>query len=93
MDPTPLRLIAVGIVVIAVGSLQARGPLATIRRLDQTAANLDRYEKWRGKRAADEPEGPTGADVMRAQMRQRVILWGGVAATGVVLVLLGLFVA
>jgi hypothetical protein len=37
-----------------------------------------------------EADGPTGADVMRAQMRQRVLLWGVVIGAGAVLVVLGL---
>ena len=65
------------------------GPLATIRHLDQTQANLDRYETWRGKQTGVEAEGPTGADIMRQQMRQRLLLWGGVAAAGVVSVIVG----
>lgn len=93
MDSIALVLVATGIVAIIVGALQGRGPLATMRRLDQTAANLYRYEQWRGKRGGVEPEGPTGAEVMRARMRQRVMLWGAVAGTGVVLVVIGLLLA
>ncbi len=70
-------------------SLQIRGPLATIRRLDETEANLARYETWRGKQTGPQADGPTGADEMRSQMRQRVVLWGVVAGAGVVSVLRG----
>lgn len=90
MDVMGLALIVGGIAAIAVGVLQVRGPLATIRRLDQTEANLERYETWRGRRTGVDADGPTGADVMRAQMRQRVLLWGVVIAAGAVLVVLGL---
>ncbi|HSM33842.1 MAG TPA: hypothetical protein VK987_07105 [Anaerolineae bacterium] len=90
MDIVGLALIAGGIAAIAVGALQVRGPLATIRRLDQTEANLERYETWRGKRTGVDADGPTGADVMRAQMRRRALLWGVVIAAGAVLVVLGL---
>jgi hypothetical protein len=90
MDIVGLALIVGGIAAIAVGILQVRGPLATIRRLDQTEANLERYETWRGRRTGVEADGPTGADVMRAQMRQRVLLWGVVIGAGAVLVVLGL---
>ncbi len=90
MDVVSLVLVAGGIVAIVVGALQARGPLATIRRLDETQANLSRYESWRGKQTGPQADGPTGADEMRSQMRQRVMLWGGVAAAGIVLVALGI---
>ena len=87
-----LALIATGIVAIVVGVLRMRGPLATIRQLDATAANLERYETWRGKQTGVEADGPTGADEMRAQMRQRMILWGAVAGGGIVLIVVGLVV-
>ncbi len=85
-----LLLILGGIAAIAIGALRVRGPLATIRRLDATEANLARYETWRGKQTGVQAEGPTGADIMRAQMRQRVMLWGGLIGAGVVLIVLGL---
>jgi hypothetical protein len=90
MDMVGLVLIIGGIAAIAVGALRVRGPLATIRRLDQTEANLARYETWRGRRTGVDADGPTGADVMRAQMRQRVLLWSAVIGVGVVAIVLGL---
>ena len=88
-----LVLIAIGLVAVAVGIFRIRVTLATIRRLDQTEANLDRYDAWRGKRSELDAGGPTGADEMRAVMRQRVIIWGGVIVVGVMLVLAGLVFA
>ncbi len=90
MGALSLVLIAGGIVAVIVAALQMRGPLATVRRLDEAQANIDRYETWRGKQTGVQAEGPTGADEMRAQMRQRLILWGVVAGAGVVSVLVGL---
>jgi hypothetical protein len=90
MDIVGLLLIVGGVAAIAVGALRIRGPLATIRRLDQTEANLARYETWRGRRTGVDADGPTGADVMRAQMRQHVLLWSAVIGAGVVAILLGL---
>jgi len=90
MDIVGLVLIIGGIAAIAVGALRVRGPLATIRRLDQTEANLARYETWRGRRTGVDADGPTGADEMRAQMRQRVLLWSAVIGAGVVAIVLGL---
>lgn len=86
-------LIAGGIVAVIVGVLRIRDPLATIRRLDATEANLARYETWRGKQTGPQADGPTGADEMRAQMRQRVIVWGVLAGAGVVSVFAGLLAA
>ena len=91
MEAIGLVLIVGGIAAIAVGVLQVRGPLATIRHLDQTQANLERYDSWRGKNTGVQADGPTGADIMRAQMRQRVLLWGGLIAVGIVSIVLGLF--
>ena len=93
MDVFSLVLIAGGIVAIVVGALQMRGPLAAIRRLDEAQANIERYETWRGKQTGAQADGPTGADVMRAQMRQRLIIWGAVAGAGAVSVLVGLIAA
>jgi hypothetical protein len=90
MDVLGIVLIVGGIAAIAVAVLQMRGPLATIRRLDETQANLERYESWRGKQTGVQADGPTGADVMRSQMRQRLVLWGAIAGAGVLSVLLGL---
>lgn len=92
MDILGLVLIVGGVAAIVIGVLQARGPLATIRHLDATQANLERYETWRGKQTGVQSDGPTGADIMRAQMRQRLILWGVVIGAGVVSVVLGLAV-
>lgn len=90
MDVLAIVLIVGGIAAIVVAVLQMRGPLATIRRLDETQANLERYESWRGKQTGVQADGPTGADVMRSQMRQRLVLWGAIAGAGVLSLLLGL---
>jgi hypothetical protein len=90
MEPLSLVLIVSGVIAMAVGALQIRAPLAEIRRLDETAANLERYDTWRGKHTGVETDGPTGADEMRAQMRQRVMMWGVVIGAGVVSMMVGL---
>lgn len=90
MSPLGLLLIAAGVAAIIIGALRIRGPIATIRRLDETAANLERYTSWRGRDTSVEAEGPTGADEMRALMRQRAILWGALIVVGVVLLAAGL---
>jgi hypothetical protein len=90
VSPLSLVLVAAGVVAVAVGALRIRAPLATIRRLDETAANLDRYDTWRGRSTDVEAEGPTGADEMRALMRREGILWGGLVVVGIVLIVAGL---
>lgn len=92
MDVIGLVLILGGLAAVAVGVLQVRGPLATIRHLDQTQANLDRYDSWRGKNTGVQAEGPTGADVMRAQMRQRLLLWGALIVAGAISIVAGVLV-
>jgi len=92
MEMLGLVLIIGGTAAIIVAALQMRGPLATVRRLDETQANLERYETWRGKRTGVEADGPTGADEMRAQMRRRLTLWGVVIGAGVVSIVVGLVV-
>jgi hypothetical protein len=87
-----LLLVAAGIAAIAVGALRIRGPLGTIRRLDETAANLERYDSWRGRNTGVQAEGPTGADEMRRLMRQRVVAWGVLIASGIGLLVAGLIV-
>jgi uncharacterized membrane protein HdeD (DUF308 family) len=88
-----LVLWLVGLALLGAGIAMIRGPLARYRQLQETEANLRKYEAWRGgsRRTAVEP-GVTGADVMKAQMRQRAQLWGGVAAAGIVLIVLGFII-
>ena len=90
MDPLSIAFVVAGIAAIVVGAFQARGPRATIRHLDETEANLTRYEAWRGKNTGVGADGPTGADIMRQQMRQRLLLWGGLIGAGAVSIVVGL---
>lgn len=92
MELLGLALIVAGVAAIAVGAFRIRGPLATIRRLDAADANLRRYETWRGRDTSVQADGPTGADEMRALMRQRVILWGALIGAGAVGVIAGLII-
>ena len=90
MTTLGLVLVVLGIALIALAAWMVRGPLATIRHLDATAADLRRYDEWRGGRHEVDDAGPTGADVMRAQMRQRLLLWAAVGIAGAALVVIGL---
>ena len=88
-----LVLIVAGVGAIVVGALKMRGPRAAIRRLDEAQANLARYETWRGKPTGVASDGRSGADEMRAQMRQRLMLWGIVVGAGVASIVVGLISA
>jgi hypothetical protein len=85
-----LLLVVAGVVLIAVAVWLARAPLATIRHLDATEANLRRYDEWRGGRRADTGGGTTGADEMRGYMRRRLLVLAAVGIAGAVLVVVGL---
>ncbi len=74
----------------ALGIWQVRQPLAHYRSLEATAANLRRYDDWRGGRVGDGSR--TGADEMRDLLRNRVRLWAGVTIAGIVLVVLGFLI-
>jgi hypothetical protein len=91
MSPVGFALVAVGLALIIVGLLRARGPWARYQALRAQEANAERYRAWRGG-PAETAGGTTGADVMkvvlRAQVRQALL----VAAAGVVLCLAGLVV-
>jgi hypothetical protein len=92
MEPLGLVLIVAGVTAIAVGAFQVRGPRAAIRRLDAADANLRRYDTWRGRDTSVQADGPTGAEEMRALMRQRVLLWGGLIVGGSVAIVAGLLI-
>ncbi len=82
---------AAGVVLIVLGTLQVRAPLARYRQLQATEANLRRYDDWRGSRLVDDSER-TGADEMKDYLRSRVRLWGALIVVGVVLVVAGFLV-
>lgn len=86
-----LLLWLVGAVVIVLGAVQVRAPLARYRQLQATEANLRRYDDWRGSRLIDDSER-TGADEMKDYLRGRVRLWAMVIVAGVALVVAGLII-
>ena len=76
-----------GAVLIAAGYLQARGPWARYGELRSQAANIARYEGWRGTRLRS--EGPSAADLLAEQLLRRARLWALVAVVGFGLVFAG----
>lgn len=87
-----IALWAAGMALVALGVLRVRGPLERRRALDATTENLRRYDEWRGNRLRPEPGERTGADVMRDELKRQVTLWGGVAAAGIICIVLGFLV-
>ena len=90
MTPLGIVLVIGGVVALAIALWRIRAPLAHIRRLDETQANIERYEVWRGRNTDVEAEGPTGADEMRALLRRRTLGWGVLAAVGAGAIVAGL---
>lgn len=78
-----------GAALLVAGVLALRRPLARYRELQATQANLDRYESWRGGRRTAASDGVSGADVMREQLRSRLLRWGLVLGAGIALIVAG----
>ena len=78
-----------GVALIVFGAMTIRRPLARLRDLEATQANLRRYDSWRGGRRTAVDPGVTGADIMRQVLRAQIRKWAVVIAAGVVLVIAG----
>jgi hypothetical protein len=76
-----------GIALIALGYLRARGPWSRYQQLRSQEANLARYEGWRGTRLRD--DGPSAASIMAQELRRKAQVAGLVAVVGFVLVFVG----
>jgi hypothetical protein len=76
-----------GIALIALGYLRARGPWSRYQQLRSQEANLARYDGWRGTRLRD--DGPSAASMMAAELRRKAQIAGLVAILGFVLVFVG----
>jgi hypothetical protein len=78
---------SLGVALIAVGYLRAKGPWARYQELKAQEANISRYEGWRGTRLRD--DGPSAASIMAEQMRRRAQIGGLILIAGFVLVFVG----
>ncbi|MFO1540324.1 MAG: hypothetical protein ACKOTZ_07740 [Chloroflexota bacterium] len=87
-----LVLLVAGVALLALGLVTVRQPLARLRSLRATQANLARYDDWRGARLRPEPGEKTGADLMLDVLRRTVIIRGAIAGAGAILILAGLLV-
>jgi hypothetical protein len=87
MGPINLLCWVLGVVLMAVGYLRAKGPWSRYQELKSQEANIARYEGWRGTRLRD--DGPSAASMMAAELRRRAQIGGLVLVAGFVLVFLG----
>jgi hypothetical protein len=87
VGPVNLLFWGLGVVLIAVGYLRAKGPWSRYQALKEQEANISRYEGWRGTRLRD--EGPSGASLMAAEMRRQAQIGGLVVIAGFILVFVG----
>ena len=86
MELVNVALWVLGIALIAVGYLRAKGPWARYQGLKSQQDNVARYEAWRG---GVRDGGTSGATVMMEMARREARLWGAVAIVGFVLVFAG----
>lgn len=86
-----LLLWLVGVALVAIALWRVRVPFGRMTELDRIADNAKRYESWRGgaSRTAAGAGERTGADEMRDVLRRQVVLWAGVGAVGLLLVVGG----
>jgi hypothetical protein len=87
MGPINLICWVLGVALIALGYLRARGPWNRYQELKEQEANISRYEGWRGTRLRD--DGPSAASIMAQEMRRRAQLGGLILIVGFALVFAG----
>ena len=87
MGPINLLCWGLGVVLIAVGYVRARGPWSRYQALKAQEANIARYEGWRGTRLRD--DGPSAASLMAQELLRKAQLGGLIAIAGFVLVFVG----
>ena len=69
MGPINLICWVLGVALIALGYLRARGPWNRYQELKEQEANIARYEGWRGTRLRD--DGPSAASIMAQRSEER----------------------
>ncbi len=87
MSTLNLVLWGLGIVLVVLGWLRARGPWSRYQALKAQQENIDRYESWRGSRLRD--DGPSAASVMMDESRRQALVWAAISVAGVVVLLAG----
>lgn len=76
-----------GVILIGLGYVRAKGPWSRYQELKAQEANIARYEGWRGTRLRD--DGPSAASIMAQEMRRRAQIGGAILLAGFVLVFVG----
>jgi hypothetical protein len=87
VGPLNLALWGLGVLLIVVGYMRARGPWELYQEIKAQEANIARYEGWRGTRLRD--EGPSAASLLAKELLRRAQVGGLVAIAGFVLVFVG----
>jgi hypothetical protein len=87
MGPINLICWVLGVALIALGYLRAKGPWSRYQELKEQEANISRYEGWRGTRLRE--DGPSAASIMAQEMRRRAQIGGAILLAGFVLVFVG----
>jgi hypothetical protein len=85
-------LVAVGVLLFALGYARARDPWRRYQALRAQDENAERYRAWRGGPSTAGAE-KTGASVAMALLRRRARTWAAVATVGVALVVVGFILA
>jgi hypothetical protein len=85
-------IVALGVLLFAVGYARVRSPWRRYQDLKARDENAARYRAWRGGPgwAAEEK---TGASAAMAMLRREARTWATVAAIGIALVVIGFIVA
>ena len=92
MGVANLVLLAAGIVLIAIGGVRLREPYRRYMAMRVQAANLSRYDSWRGgSRTAVPDTRPSSAELMQIELRRQAQRWGLLALGGSVLVFLAFY--
>ena len=89
MTGTGLAVAGIGVLLVVIGLVRARGPWARYRALKAQEDNIARYESWRG---GLRDTGPTGASVALEMLRSQLRIDAAIAAVGVAVALVGLFI-
>ena len=88
MSTGGLVVAGIGVLLVAIGLVRARGPWGRYRALKSREENIARYEAWRGGLRDD---GPTGASVAIEMLRNQLRVDAAIAGVGAVAILVGLF--
>lgn len=87
-----LAIVGLGVILAVLGAWRGWVPYARVRALDANAANLRRYEAWRGSRRTAATPAPTSEELLRGELMRQARWWAAVAALGVILIVVGVLI-